>query len=89
MTQGWNRSTYTVYGMPSALEGLDSGLRAFSLPVPGVGRPRWQLELIRCRAGESADFELEACDGKGRLALSSNLVHGPGEKDIGRRRASG
>ena len=22
------------------------------LPVPGVGRPRWQLELIRCRAIE-------------------------------------
>jgi protein ImuA len=59
------------------------------LPVPGVGRPRWQLELIRCRAGESADFEVEACDAKGRLALPSNLVHGPVEKDMGRRRAAG
>jgi nucleotidyltransferase/DNA polymerase involved in DNA repair len=27
-----------------------------ALPVPGVGRARWLLELIRCRAGESADF---------------------------------
>jgi protein ImuA len=64
-------------------------LPATPLPVPGVGRPRWQLELIRCRAGESAGFEVEACDAKGRLALSSNLAHRPGPKDIGRRRASG
>jgi protein ImuA len=64
-------------------------LPATPLPVPGVGRPRWQLELIRCRAGESADFEVEACDAKGRLALPSNLAHGSAEKDFGRRRASG
>ena len=64
-------------------------LPATPLPVPGVGRPRWQLELIRCRAGESADFEVEACDGKGRLALPSELVHGPAAKDIGHRRAAG
>jgi len=25
-----------------------------------------------CRAGESADFEVEACDAKGRLALPRN-----------------
>ena len=56
--------------------------------LPG-GRARWQLELIRCRAGESADFEVEACDGTGRLALPSKLAHGPVAKDIGRRRAAG
>jgi len=66
-----------------------SALPATPLPVPGVGRARWQLELIRCRAGESADFEVEACDAKGHLALPSGLVHGPAEKDIGRRRAAG
>ncbi|MFZ3326137.1 MAG: hypothetical protein WA231_09700, partial [Methylocella sp.] len=64
-----------------------SALPSTPLPVPGVGRARWQLELIRCRAGESADFEVEACDAKGRLALPSGLVHGPAEKDIGRRAA--
>jgi protein ImuA len=32
------------------------------LPVPGIGRPRWLVELIRCRARESAEWELEACD---------------------------
>jgi protein ImuA len=64
-------------------------LPATPLPVPGVGHPRWQLELIRCRAGESADFEVEACDAKGRLALPAELVHGPAAKDIGRRCAAG
>jgi len=27
------------------------------LPVPGLGRARWLVELIRCRAGESADLK--------------------------------
>jgi protein ImuA len=39
------------------------------MPEPGGGRSRWRLELIRCRSGERADFEVEACDTKGRLAL--------------------
>ena len=59
------------------------------LPVPGVGRPRWLVELIRCRAGESADFELEACDDTGRLALPSDLVHGSGQTEVRRRGTSG
>jgi hypothetical protein len=66
-----------------------SPLPSTPLPVPGVGRARWQLELIRCRAGESADFEVEACDAKGRLALASDLAHGPGQKEAGRRRVAG
>lgn len=44
------------------------------LPVPGVGHARWFVELIRCRAGESADFEVEACDAKGRLTLKGRLA---------------
>jgi protein ImuA len=54
-----------------------------------IGRARWRLELIRCRAGESADFEVEACDAKGRLALPSNLVHGSDQMEIGQRRVVG
>ena len=45
------------------------------LPVPGVGRHRWFVELIRARAGESADFLLEACDEEGRLALPADLAN--------------
>ncbi|HSI40379.1 MAG TPA: ImuA family protein [Xanthobacteraceae bacterium] len=55
------------------------------LPVPGVGRPRWLVELIRCRAGESADFEVEACDGQGRLALPSLVANRSDQKEIRRR----
>jgi protein ImuA len=46
-----------------------SALLSTSLPVPGIGRARWRLELTRCRRGESAEFEMEACDAQGRLAL--------------------
>jgi protein ImuA len=45
------------------------------LPVPGVGRARWRLELARCRGGEPATFEVEACDAKGRLALPPELAY--------------
>ncbi|MFI0849424.1 ImuA family protein [Mesorhizobium sp. IMUNJ 23232] len=55
------------------------------LPVPGVGRARWRLELIRCRGAESADFEVEACDAKGRLALPSAMADRSPQKKIGRR----
>jgi len=88
----WRRPAEAVdFGQPTAsvTRWRVSVLPATPLPVPGVGRPRWQLELIRCRAGESADFEVEACDAKGRLALPSKLAHGPAEKDIGRRCAAG
>jgi protein ImuA len=65
-----------------------SALPSHPLPVPGIGRARWLLELIRCRGGESACFEVEACDAQGRLALPSDLVHGSGQKAIGRRRTA-
>jgi protein ImuA len=65
-----------------------TALPSTPLPVPGIGRPRWRLELIRCRGGEGADFEVESCDADGRLALPSDLVDGSGQKEIGRRVAS-
>jgi len=46
------------------------------------------VELIRALAGESADFELEACDDKGRLGLPSDIVDGQVQKEIARRFAS-
>ncbi|MGH3184767.1 MAG: ImuA family protein, partial [Streptosporangiaceae bacterium] len=87
----WRRHAEAAdFGQPTAsvTRWRVSALPATPLPVQGVGRARWQLELIRCRTGESADFEVEACDAKGRLALPAELVHGPAEKDIGRRRAA-
>ena len=87
----WRRQTEAAdFGQPTAAttRWRISTLPSTPLPVPGVGRPRWLVELIRCRAGESADFELEACDDKGHLRLPTNLVHGPGQAEDGRRSAS-
>jgi protein ImuA len=88
----WRRQTEAAdFGQPtaSATRWRVSALPSTPLPVPGVGRARWQVELIRCRAGESADFEVEGCDAKGRLAVPSDLADGSGEKEFGRRRAAG
>jgi protein ImuA len=52
-----------------------SALPSTPLPVPGVGRTRWRLELLRCRGGESAEFEVEACNAQGRLALPAELAY--------------
>jgi protein ImuA len=51
-----------------------SALPSSALPSAGVGRAQWLVELIRCKAGECADFELEACDETGRLALPAHLA---------------
>lgn len=39
------------------------------LPVQGIGRGRWQVELKRQRGGNEFTLELEACDETGSLAL--------------------
>lgn len=77
----WRRQADAAdFGQPTAARTRwrVSVLPSAPLPVPGLGRARWLVELIRVRAGESADFEVEACDATGRLALPSDLVHGPG-----------
>jgi protein ImuA len=54
-----------------------SALPSAPLPVAGVGRPRWLVELIRCRAGDCAEWEVEACDDEGHLALPAVLAGRP------------
>src|SRR5216683_5765763 len=83
----WRRQTEAAdFGQPTAsvTRWRVTALPSAPLPVPGVGRARWQVELIRCRAGDSADFDVEACDAKGRLALFSDLVHGSDATETGR-----
>ena len=58
------------------------------LPVRGTGRPRWLLELMRCRSGECADFEVEACDAKGFVAIPSELADRSAGQEAGRYRAA-
>lgn len=75
----WRRQTEAAdFGQPTAsvTRWRVSVLPSAPLPVAGIGRTRWLLELIRCRAGESADFNVEACDAKGRLALPAEMADG-------------
>lgn len=73
----WRRATEASdFGQPTAsvTRWRVSALPSAPLPVPGVGRARWLVELIRARAGDCADFELDACDAQGRLALPAELA---------------
>jgi len=70
----WRRQTEANdFGQPTAstTRWRVSVLPSEELPVPGVGRPRWFLELMRSRAGECAEFCVGACDDQGRIHISS------------------
>ncbi|SOB80110.1 protein ImuA [Sphingomonas guangdongensis] len=47
------------------------------LPVAGVGRARWRLELTRQKGGPGGEWIVEACDDTGRCALPAQLVDRP------------
>jgi protein ImuA len=87
----WRRQADAVdFGQAtaSATRWRISALPQPSSPIPGLERARWQVELIRCRGGESADFELEACDEQGRLNLPAELADGPAFEEAGRQHAA-
>uniref|UniRef100_B0T9E8 Damage-inducible protein n=1 Tax=Caulobacter sp. (strain K31) TaxID=366602 RepID=B0T9E8_CAUSK len=65
-----------------------SALPSSPLPTAGVGRPRWFLELLRCRAGEAFDLEIEACDAKGHLRLPAPLADRSAASQPGQGRAA-
>lgn len=80
----WRRQAEASdYGHPTAAvtRWRVSVLPSAPLPVPGIGRARWYLELIRCRAAESADYVVEACDAKGCIALPADLANRSLSKD--------
>jgi protein ImuA len=54
------------------------------LASPGVGRGRWNVELVRQRGGPPFSLELEACDDQGCLALpaaTADRAVAPGRTD--------
>ncbi len=65
-----------------------TALPSAPLPTAGIGRARWRVELVRCKAGECLDIELEAPDETGRLALPSQLADRSATPQAGRRRAA-
>ncbi|MGF9566687.1 ImuA family protein [Neorhizobium sp. JUb45] len=80
----WRRQTEANdFGQPTAstTRWRVSVMPSEDLPVPGVGRPRWFVELMRVKAGGCAEFLVRACDDKGRLDLSAGSAdrsHSPG-----------
>jgi len=86
----WTVAEKELTGLPTAAvtRWRISPFASHAPPVPGLGRARWHVELLRCRGGEPSSWILEACDAKGRLALSSDLADGPG-KTSSRRAAPG
>jgi protein ImuA len=73
----WRRPAEAVdFGQPTAAttRWRVSSLPSEKLPVPGVGKGRWHLELLRAKAGECCDFEVEACDGEGFVRVPSKAV---------------
>ncbi|MCB5203757.1 ImuA family protein [Neorhizobium sp. T786] len=68
----WRRQTEASdFGNPTAstTRWRISVLPSEPLPTAGVGRARWLAELMRVKAGESAEFEIGACDAKGGVCL--------------------
>ena len=51
-----------------------------SIPLrsePGVGRLRWRVELLRCRGGEPACWEMEVPDATDHVSLAAALADRP------------
>jgi protein ImuA len=44
---------------------------------PGVGHPRWRVELLRCRGGEPASWEMEVPDATDHVSLAAALADRP------------
>lgn len=85
----WRRQTEANdFGQPTAAttRWRVSVMPSEELPVPGIGRPRWFVELLRSRAGECAEFYVGACDGQGRIDISSGPADG--QDQAGRSRYS-
>lgn len=85
----WRRQTEANdFGQPtvSTTRWRVSVMPSEPLPVPGVGRARWLLELMRVKAGECAEFVVGACDASGRLYIPA--TSGDGSDTSGRSRYS-
>ncbi len=45
----------------------------YAADIPGLGRARWRLDLVRCRGGEPGSWIVEACDAQGRLGVPAEF----------------
>jgi protein ImuA len=44
---------------------------------PGIGRPHWRVELLRCRGGEPACWDMEVPDATDHVSLPATLADRP------------
>lgn len=75
----WRRPTEaTDFGNPTAsrTRWRVSSMPSAPLPVEGIGRARWMLELMRSRGGDGAEWIVDACDVKGDIQLSAARDNG-------------
>ena len=70
-----------------------TALPSTPLTAPGLGRPRWQVELLRCRGApagaEGCRWVVEACDEAGRLRVPADLANRPRPQAAAERAATG
>jgi protein ImuA len=86
----WRRSGADPLGLPSAaLTRWRIGCASSEkLAVPGMGRPRWRVELARQRGGEAFAWILEAPDAETRLALPARSGNRPDQAERAHRIAA-
>jgi protein ImuA len=53
-------------------------------PGTDAGRPRWRVELLRCRGGEPGAWEVEVADATGHVSFPAGLADRPAAA-VGRR----
>jgi len=63
-----------------------SALPGMPTPEPGLGRPLWRVELLRCRGGVPAAWDVEACNATGYVSLPAALADRP---SLAQRRSAG
>ena len=89
MLKRWRRGGEDPLTIPSAavtrwrIACVPSG----ELPVEGIGRSRWRVELARQRGGEPFELIMEGTDAEGRLALPAEPRHRSAAPDRARAAA--
>jgi protein ImuA len=90
MLRRWRRNGEDPLGLPSAAatRWRIGCVPSAMLPVPGVGRARWEVMLVRQRGGEPFEWIMESPDAEGRLALPAHSAHRPAAAGAGEKRAA-
>lgn len=90
----WRRAGADPLALPSAAvtRWRIGSAPSAQMPVATVGRPRWEIALVRQRGGEPYHWILEAPDAEARLALPARFADrtdpASGERHPAKRRAA-